>query len=488
MNDFKRNELMAFIAAQVKLVNGDGKVYVKTSANLQVNPVTTPVPIDLNSDIYTVISGGIYVGDYYAPRFYFVAGDKVITRKEVWNGSSMVVTDSNVVTVNQTGWFPLKDFSPVGFKADEYSQANPLSCTYFIEPVAYLGTRYYGGTAQALMRISSKPFCYQLVCAGSELAPVGIKESYTSYQSWGETNANTGVTALVIPAWMENISGLFDGASTIGGFTTVPLPKIITLGKIKNMHRAFYNAFSYGMFTFTTPLGTTVFGEMDVSEVTDFSYCFGQGMQVNPDIENWNVASATNMTGMFQIVVDFTTDLWTRDLSKWCVANIISQPANFSLNHPMSVAQKPVWGTCPRGENLIAGKTLIGKFTLESGIPRAGTKGYNRNYYLIDSNLYVASGQLTPNNATVNGVNYTLTAVLITTGTAPSGAPGYQVNMHLDKKLGDILYMKFNNVVYKFNYHYVSVDDYNYILNPIWTFSDGPYPDISNGGVFDLYY
>lgn len=468
---------MALIQARVKLTNGDGKVYTKDSNSLNLNTNVTALPNDLSSDKLLVMAGAMNQS-----RFYFVAGDKLLIEKATVT-TTPVVTKTGVINVTKTGWQLLSDLAPAGFKESEIGGSNLFSCRYFIEPVEYTGDRYYA-TSGSLDRISSINFCKRLIFAASELAPAGIKDTYAFMSLWGETNPDTGVIALVIPETMDDLSGLFDNAGTIGPFSLgAAMPKIITLGKIKKMHRTFYNAFSYDMTIYSPPVDAVVFGEMDVSEVTDFSYCFGQCFQANPDIENWNVSSATNMTGMFGIVVDWIREHWTSDLSNWCVSKITSEPANFALNHPMSAAQKPVWGTCPVR---IDGKTLLGTFTLVSGNTREGTVGYNRNKYLLDSNLYVSAGSLTPITFVSKGVTYTITAILYTTGPTPEGAVGYQVSLRLDKNIGDKIYLRFNNEIFLLSYHYVSVDDYNYILNPVWALSDGPHPDLTNGGKLDL--
>lgn len=365
---------MALIQARVKLTNGDGKVYVRDSSVLNVNKNVSALPNDLRSDKLLVIGGVMNL-----TKFYFVAGDKVLVEKTTTTTTPGVVTLSGVTTVTKTGWFSLSDIVPTGFKESESVKGNTFTNKYFIEPVEYTGDRYYS-TADSLIRISSVNFCKRLIFAASELAPAGIKDPYASMYFWGETNPDTGETALVIPATMDDISGLFDNGATMGGFTpNVGMPKIITLGKIKKMHRTFYNAFAYGMFTYSPPVDAVVFGEMDVSEVTDFSYCFGQCFQANPDIENWDVSSATNMTGMFGIVVDWTTDKWTRNLSKWCVSKITSEPANFSTNHPMSAAQKPVWGTCPV---IVSPVYPAGYYNAISGGTKVTQSGSSQTKYL----------------------------------------------------------------------------------------------------------
>lgn len=332
---------MGLIQARAKLINGDGRVYVGDSNVLSVNNNVSVLPKDLSSDKLLVMLGALNM-----TKFYFVAGDKLVIEK-ITSTTPEVITRTGVINITKTGWQTLSSIAPTGFKETESGGSNLFFNRYYIEPVEYAGDRYYS-TAYTLERISSINFCKRLIFAASELAPAGIRDIYANMSLWGETNPNTGVSALVIPAHLEDLSGLFDNAGSIMPFSAeAALPKIITLGKIKKMQRTFHNAFAYGMFTYSTPIGAVVFGEMDVSEVTDFSYCFGQSIQANPDVENWNVSSATNMTGMFAITADWTTRKWTRDLSGWCVSNITSEPTNFALNQVMTAAQKPVWGTCP---------------------------------------------------------------------------------------------------------------------------------------------
>jgi hypothetical protein len=48
------------------------------------------------------------------------------------------------------------------------------------------------------------------------------------------------------------------------------------------------------------------------------------------------------MTWMFYDAPSFN-----QDISNWCVANIGSEPYNFSIISPLSESNKPIWGTCP---------------------------------------------------------------------------------------------------------------------------------------------
>ena len=60
------------------------------------------------------------------------------------------------------------------------------------------------------------------------------------------------------------------------------------------------------------------------------------------------------MTEMFYVATSFN-----QDLSQWCVSNITTEPTNFALGATNWTLPRPVWGTCPRGENIvIAGPEL----------------------------------------------------------------------------------------------------------------------------------
>ena len=441
---------------------------------------------DLNSDKLTVLSG------VSGPtKFYFVTGDKLLIIKSVttYDGTNYNInnTRTGVINVNQTGWLTLSDLAPVGFKETEITGTNVFNCLYYIEPVEYTGDRYYGGAIGGLLRISSIPFCKRFIFAASELAPVGIKDNSSIMRYWG---GGSNVT-LVIPAWMEDLSGLFDGATNIGSLLgSIALPKIITLGKPKTMSRTFYNAFAYGTDNYSPLASAVVFGEMDVSEVTDFSYCFGQCFQANPDVQNWNVANATNMTGMFQIVTDSTTDVWTRDLSKWCVSKIPSQPTNFSLNHPMTAAQKPVWGTCP-----VRKVTTV---TLTPGLVQEGPYTADNNYTFKSSGyntdpMYNIVGTLLPNKiVTAAGATVTFKYIDVIDLTKTSTGQVYTTSeIVTDGNLGNNFEVVLNGVTYVYQLMKVLPEyGYWYSINPNGYIDPSqlslPCPDFRQATTFDI--
>ena len=82
-------------------------------------------------------------------------------------------------------------------------------------------------------------------------------------------------------------------------------------------------------------------GSWDVSNVTHMGAMFSSARAFNQDIGSWDVRSVTNMLYMFREAIAFN-----QNISSWCVSNISSEPFNFSLDSPLSISNKPVWGTC----------------------------------------------------------------------------------------------------------------------------------------------
>jgi surface protein len=126
---------------------------------------------------------------------------------------------------------------------------------------------------------------------------------------------------------VTNMQQMFNGASVFNGD--------ISSWDVSNV----WNMFS--MFT-----GASVFNQnlnsWDTSNVTNMHKMFEDAEDFNGDISDWNTSSVLDMDGMFLDASDFN-----QDLTGWCVTNITSEPTEFSLNAPLTSANKPVWGTCP---------------------------------------------------------------------------------------------------------------------------------------------
>ena len=108
---------------------------------------------------------------------------------------------------------------------------------------------------------------------------------------------------------------------------------------VTNMSEMFYNSYVFNQDI----------GRWNVSNVTNMSRLFNNAYDFNQDIGGWNVSNVTNMDYMF-----YNTDDFNQDLSQWCVPSITSLPESFDSNNPNPAwtLPKPVWGTCPRGENI----------------------------------------------------------------------------------------------------------------------------------------
>ena len=88
-------------------------------------------------------------------------------------------------------------------------------------------------------------------------------------------------------------------------------------------------------------------GGWDTSNVTNMESMFRDAAAFNQDIGNWDVSNVTNMTRMFRGAPSFN-----QDLTRWCVTNITSEPELFTNEASALInANKPIWGTCPGGNN-----------------------------------------------------------------------------------------------------------------------------------------
>lgn len=79
--------------------------------------------------------------------------------------------------------------------------------------------------------------------------------------------------------------------------------------------------------------------------VKNMSHMFCMSYLFNSDISGWDTSNVTNMDLIFN-----NTDLFNQDLSGWCVN---PEPSHVSFDFGANGWDKPrpVWGTCPRGEN-----------------------------------------------------------------------------------------------------------------------------------------
>ena len=110
----------------------------------------------------------------------------------------------------------------------------------------------------------------------------------------------------------------------------------------------------------------------NVGNVTDFSFMFHYATAFNQDLNNWDIRSGTTLDRMFYYAKQFNGDIdkwdtssvrsmswflrdsgFSKDISEWCVSQFSTEPPYFCYGSPLYYinANKPVWGTCPRGED-----------------------------------------------------------------------------------------------------------------------------------------
>ena len=135
------------------------------------------------------------------------------------------------------------------------------------------------------------------------------------------------------------------------------------VSSVTNMRGMFYNATSFNqdisswdvsnvtsmraMFSRATSFNQDI-SSWDVSSVTNMDYMFYNATSFNQDISSWDVSNVTSMDYMFYNATSFN-----QDLSGWCVTLLPTKPSSFDTGTTAWTLPKPVWGTCPRGENTL---------------------------------------------------------------------------------------------------------------------------------------
>lgn len=97
--------------------------------------------------------------------------------------------------------------------------------------------------------------------------------------------------------------------------------------------------------------GATAFNQdisgWNTTEVNSMKEMFYNASTFNQPLNSWDVSNVTDMDFMFKDAKAFN-----QDLSQWCVPLISSLPNSFATGSALIAGNLPVWGTCPRGENI----------------------------------------------------------------------------------------------------------------------------------------
>ena len=134
----------------------------------------------------------------------------------------------------------------------------------------------------------------------------------------------------------------------------------------------------------------------DVSSVTSMNQMFYEALSFNQPLNGWNTSSVTDMEKMFKFAI-----LFNQNISNWCVTNITSEPAQFSINSPLSESNKPVWGSCPTA-------SLDDQNQLDISIypnPSSDTVYIDGNYTQLKVVVYDILGKQVMNKSITNSID-----------------------------------------------------------------------------------
>ena len=158
---------------------------------------------------------------------------------------------------------------------------------------------------------------------------------------------------------VTNMGGMFHKATNfnqdISGWNT---GNVTDMGSMFNQATAFDQPLNTWNVSNVTAMGSMFadavnfnreLNSWNVSKVTNMNTMFRGALKFNQPIGNWNTSKVTNMNTMFEYAPAFN-----QNISQWCVPLILSMPTRFNtLGGTLSTVNYPVWGTCPRGENVI---------------------------------------------------------------------------------------------------------------------------------------
>lgn len=134
-----------------------------------------------------------------------------------------------------------------------------------------------------------------------------------------------------VPDWLPpSVTTLYYSFAYCRAFDD-PSIDLWNVENVRSINRAFGNS---GLKVRLGPWVTTALQDMNNA----FS-----GTSFNGPIEDWYVGKVEDMTATFA-----SNPAFNRNLTKWCVIKIPSEPAQFAASAPLLTPDKrPIWGTCP---------------------------------------------------------------------------------------------------------------------------------------------
>ena len=272
--------------------------------------------------------------------------------------SAMSNIDDSVGAVAKVGREVLLCLAPKGAEEQPSDKANEMHFTTLAGTVDYFGLAgdqiiFSDGTSITLVEES----LYDIA------VPSG-KHKVVLVETRSHDHVSLGGEALV------EINN-FPTLSSVNTVNTCPNNSSPNLVKVPTTLPSNITHIQY-MFSGATSFNQDI-SMWDTSNVTDMYYMFNGASAFNQPLNSWNVSNVTDMSNMFQYATSFdqplnswnvsnVTDMYymfngaiafNQDLSQWCVSNITEHPSIFDLGATNWTLPRPVWGTCPRGENIV---------------------------------------------------------------------------------------------------------------------------------------
>ena len=247
--------------------------------------------------------------------------------------SAMSNIDDSVGAVAKVGREVLLCLAPKGAEEQPSDKANEMHFTTLAGTVDYLGVAgdqiiFSDGTSITLV----EEYLYDFAVPSGKHKVVLVETRSHEY-------VGLGGEALV------EINN-FPTLSSVNAVNTCPNNSSPNLVKVPTTLPSNITQIQY-MFSGATSFNQDI-SMWDTSNVTHIQYMFNGASAFNQPLNSWNVSNVNNMQSMFENAIAFN-----QDLSQWCVSNITEHPSIFDLGATNWTLPKPVWGTCPRGENIV---------------------------------------------------------------------------------------------------------------------------------------